>query len=92
MLLLPPQMKTQILPTQSHYPGQGRKSGVQFKRRYPIGAELVGPNETHFRVWAPKAQDVDVVLEESAVKEAKRSFHPLTREDGGYFAGSANAT
>src|SRR5438477_6198215 len=27
-------------------------------RRYPIGAELIGPNQTHFRVWAPKAQDV----------------------------------
>jgi maltooligosyltrehalose trehalohydrolase len=60
-------------------------------RRYPIGAELVGPNQTHFRLWAPKANDVDLVLEESAEKNSKRSFHPLRREDGGYFSGTANA-
>ncbi|HUE50497.1 MAG TPA: malto-oligosyltrehalose trehalohydrolase, partial [Candidatus Dormibacteraeota bacterium] len=60
-------------------------------RRYPIGAELIGPNQTHFRVWAPKANDVDLVLEESARKDAKRTFHPLEHEDGGYFSGSANA-
>src|SRR5439155_466181 len=59
-------------------------------RRYPIGAELIGPNQAHFRIWAPKAQDVDLVLEESAKKEAKRTFHPLEREDNGYFSGVAN--
>src|SRR5437899_12608056 len=59
-------------------------------RRYPIGAELLSPNQTHFRVWAPKEQDVDLVLEESAKKEAKRTFHPLEREDNGYFSGVAN--
>ncbi|MEP7015403.1 MAG: malto-oligosyltrehalose trehalohydrolase [Verrucomicrobiota bacterium] len=61
------------------------------KRRYPIGAELIGPNKTHFRVWAPKAKSVDLVLEESAVKNAHRTFHPLQREKGGYFSGSATA-
>src|SRR5213593_3681123 len=60
-------------------------------RRYPIGAEPIGSNQAHFRVWAPKAQDVDLVLEESAKKEAKRTFHPLEREDNGYFSGVANA-
>ena len=60
-------------------------------RRYPIGAELIGQNQTHFRVWAPKAQDVDVVLEESAKKDAERTFHPLEREEDGYFSGVANA-
>src|ERR1041384_8549370 len=59
-------------------------------RRYPIGAELIKPNETHFRIWAPKAQDVDLVLEESADKNAKRWFHPLQREKDGYFSGSAD--
>src|SRR5256885_14771017 len=59
-------------------------------RRYPIGAELISKNETHFRVWAPNAKDVDLVLEESAEKNAKRSFHPLKPEEGGYFSGSAN--
>ena len=60
------------------------------KRRYPIGAELIGPNETHFRIWAPKAQHVELVLEESAAKNAKRTFHPLDPEKGGYFSGAAN--
>jgi maltooligosyltrehalose trehalohydrolase len=63
---------------------------VSPQRRYPIGAELIGPNEIHFRLWAPKAEQVDVVLEESAAKEAKRTFHPLTREPGGYFSAAVS--
>ena len=62
----------------------------QAKRRYPIGAELIGENQTHFRVWAPKAQQVDVVLENAA--ESKPNFCPLIAEPGGYFSGTANAT
>jgi maltooligosyltrehalose trehalohydrolase len=61
------------------------------KRRYPIGAELIGENKTHFRVWAPKGQQLDLVLEESAAKNAKRTFHPLEGEEGGYFSGAATA-
>src|SRR5438067_4982468 len=59
------------------------------KRRYPIGAELVGEKQTDFRVWAPKAQQVDVVLEDTA--GAKPHFCSLTAEPGGYFSGAANA-
>ena len=62
-----------------------------FKRRYPIGAELIGPDQTHFRVWAPKAQRVDLVLEDSAAKTPGQEFHALAPEKGGYFSGSANA-
>jgi maltooligosyltrehalose trehalohydrolase len=57
-------------------------------RRYPIGAEPAGENETHFRVWAPKARELDVVLEESA--SPQRIFYPLTSEPGGYFSGAVN--
>src|SRR4029453_15615794 len=64
---------------------------VPAKRHYPIGAELIGENKTHFRVWAPKAQQVDLVLEESAAKNAKRTFHPLEAEEDGYFSDVANA-
>jgi len=60
------------------------------KRRYPIGAELIGESKTHFRVWAPKAQHVDLVLEESAAKNAGRTFHRLEAEEDGYFSGVAN--
>ena len=59
----------------------------QPKRRYPIGAELIGGNQTHFRVWAPKAREVDVVLEDTA--ETKPKFFSLTAESGGYFSGTA---
>jgi maltooligosyltrehalose trehalohydrolase len=61
----------------------------QAKRRYPIGAELVGEDQTHFRVWAPKAQEVEVVLDD--VSEGKSKIYPLTAEPGGYFSGAANA-
>jgi maltooligosyltrehalose trehalohydrolase len=60
------------------------------QRRYPIGAELIGPDQAHFRVWAPKAQRVDLVLEASAAKTPKQTFHALEAEKGGYFSGSAN--
>ena len=64
-------------------------SDVELKRRYPIGAELIGENQTHFRVWAPKAQEIDVVLENAAGAEPQ--FCSLTAEPGGYFSGAANA-
>jgi maltooligosyltrehalose trehalohydrolase len=60
----------------------------QAKRRYPIGAELIGENQTHFRVWAPKAQKVDVVLENAAGMNPQ--FCALTTEPGGYFSGAAS--
>ena len=58
------------------------------QRRYPIGAELIGEGRTHFRVWAPKAKRLDVVLESSLENEAARTFHPLEPESGGYFSGA----
>ncbi len=51
------------------------------KRRYPIGAEMTAQNETHFRVWAPKAWSLDVAHGED--------FFPLARESDGYFSGAA---
>ena len=46
---------------------------------------------THFRVWAPKANRVDVVLESSPENEAERTFHPLQHEGDGYFSGAITA-
>src|SRR5260370_21058051 len=88
------QRKKQIIETHSRSTTDGRETCVtdpREVRRYPVGAELIGANQTHFRVWAPKATSVDVVLEESAAKNAHRTFHPLQREDDGYFSASANA-
>src|SRR5205085_5048875 len=63
----------------------------QVQRRYPIGAELIGPDQAHFRVWAPKAQRVDLVLEGSAAKTPGQSFQGLEAEENGYFSGAAKA-
>jgi maltooligosyltrehalose trehalohydrolase len=67
----------------------GQKSDVHLQRRYPIGAEIISSNETHFRVWAPKVQQVDVVLESAGKNE--RRIYPLTREGGGYVSGVVEA-
>jgi maltooligosyltrehalose trehalohydrolase len=56
------------------------------KRCYPIGAEVIGENQTHFRVWAPKARELDVVVEHG--QNSKRTFHSLSPEPGGYFSGA----
>ena len=64
---------------------------AKIQRRYPIGAELIGEGRTHFRVWAPKAKRLDVVLESSPEDEAERTFHPLEAESGGYFSGAIAA-
>jgi len=64
---------------------------TRIQRRYPIGAELIDEGRTHFRVWAPKAKRVDVVLESSPENEADRTFHPLEAEDRGYFSGAVIA-
>ncbi len=58
------------------------------KRRYPIGAEVIDGNQTDFRVWAPKARELDVVVEDGA--NSKRVFHALTPEADGYFSGTIN--
>ncbi|MDQ6913650.1 MAG: malto-oligosyltrehalose trehalohydrolase, partial [Verrucomicrobiota bacterium] len=64
---------------------------TSFSRRYPIGAEIMGDGKTSFRVWAPKAKRVDLVLEKSADEDPARTFHPLEAEAGGYFSGTALA-
>ena len=51
------------------------------RRRLPIGAEYLPGEGTHFRVWAPAAREVDVVLDDGA------QAVPLRAETGGYFSG-----
>src|SRR4051794_6691198 len=64
---------------------------VKTERRYPIGAELIGENEAHFRVWAPKATELEIALEPDRKGEAPR-FYPMESEGNGYFSGSAEAS
>ena len=60
----------------------------QPKRRYPIGAELISENQTHFRLWAPKVRKLDVAVERGG--ESEPTFHSLMIEPGGYFSGTIN--
>src|SRR5215510_1715232 len=53
-------------------------------RRLPVGAEVMPRGGVHFRVWAPAAMTVEVVLDGDFSDAAA---HKLTEGDGGYFAG-----
>ena len=53
------------------------------ERRLAVGAEYLGSGRTNFRVWAPRARRIDVVLDENS--------SPLVREPGGYFAATIAA-
>src|SRR6476646_7708935 len=53
------------------------------RRRLPIGAEYGDDRRTHVRIWAPAANRVAVVIEETATQ--------LEREGDGYFNGLIDA-
>jgi len=57
-------------------------------RRVPIGAEYLGEGRTHVRVWAPRVQRVEVVLE----NRASTTLTPESGEHTGYFSGVVAAT
>ena len=52
------------------------------RRRLPIGAEVLPKGGVHFRVWAPHAKKLKVILEHSG----KMTGHELKNERGGYFS------
>jgi maltooligosyltrehalose trehalohydrolase len=53
-----------------------------------LGATCLDNGETRFRVWAPKARSLSVVL---FSEETSRTV-PLKREENGYFAGTVGET
>ncbi|MGH7277651.1 MAG: alpha-amylase family glycosyl hydrolase, partial [Candidatus Rokuibacteriota bacterium] len=55
------------------------------QRRGPIGAEIVKTGGVHFRVWAPHAGAVDVVLENEGRSSVTAALAP---DDDGYHAGT----
>ncbi len=57
---------------------ESQQSGVR-AWQMTLGA-CVEPNSVRFRVWAPKATGVDVVLLDERI-------HPLSKEGAGYFSG-----
>lgn len=59
-------------------------------RRFPAGAEVQPDGGTHFRVWAPAARTVELLLDAGGRERPM----PMDREDGGYYsvhAGDAGA-
>lgn len=61
-------------------------------RRLPVGAEVQPDGGVHFRVWAPRCQHVEVVLERDRVSSHGDSLvEELTSEDQGYFSGQPAA-
>jgi maltooligosyltrehalose trehalohydrolase len=61
-----------------------RSHDMNALRRFPIGAEVLADG-VHFRVWAPKRSQVDVVFE----GDSTPSPVPLKPEPDGYFSGLA---
>ena len=60
-------------------------------RRYPIGAEPHAPDRTHFRVWAPKAQRLEVAIQADGNRDSAPAVVELAPEGNGYFSGEAAA-
>ena len=53
------------------------------RKRLPIGAEVLGDSEVHFRVWAPRSREVEVVIDGPARGQA---VIRLDAEADGYFS------
>lgn len=71
----------------------GIKETAPACRRLPIGAELAPDGGVHFRVWAPRAARVDVVLEGGLSGGSREGSltTPLVPEGDGYFSGHVRA-
>jgi maltooligosyltrehalose trehalohydrolase len=64
----------------------GADGAPSSSRRLPVGAEVIPTGGVHFRVWAPVATCVEVVLEGGAGAPDRIA---LTPERDGYFSGDA---
>jgi len=58
-------------------------SAANIRRRLPIGAEVLGDGEVHFRVWSPRSREVEVVIDGQASDQA---VIRLAAEPNGYFS------
>jgi maltooligosyltrehalose trehalohydrolase len=60
---------------------------LKVSRRLPVGAEVQSGGGVHFRVWAPEAARVEVVLEADVSSPGEPSrLYALEREPRGYFS------
>src|SRR5215510_13208069 len=60
------------------------QAGSGNARRLPVGAEVLGDGEVHFRVWAPRSQRVEVIVGGGVCAQA---VIELNSETNGYFSG-----
>jgi maltooligosyltrehalose trehalohydrolase len=65
------------------------EKGAKVRRRLPVGAERVTATDAHFRVWAPRANEVELVVEEQGSRTRSVRLEP---EPDGYFSTVAEAT
>jgi maltooligosyltrehalose trehalohydrolase len=68
------------------------EKGAKVKRRLPVGAERVTATDAHFRVWAPRATEVELVLDDPLGAGARSRSVRLEPEPDGYFSTVAEAT
>ncbi len=54
---------------------------MSVSRKYPIGAEIAGERGVHFRVWAPRRKQLEIVLGENGSQATA-----LEPEGNGYFS------
>src|SRR2546423_12752673 len=57
------------------------------ERRFPIGAEVLPEGGVHFRLWAPRCQKVEVVIEGGPDHKRSGQAVELRAEEHGYFSG-----
>lgn len=64
---------------------------MKYSHSMPFGAELSDNGDVHFRLWAPKAQRVDVFLRNRQPGEVTQELLPLGKEEFGWFELKTNA-
>ena len=87
-----PPVTGSVQAVEAEYPKDGVKeyrqtlsntSSASLQRRLPIGAEVLADGEVHFRVWAPRSREVEIVIDDPAREPA---VIPLNAEPNGYFS------
>src|ERR1041385_1861430 len=69
--------------------GSNKRKGMAKKaheRRFPIGAEVLQEGGGPFRVWAPRCEKVEVMIE-GGPEHKRGPAIELSAEESGYFSG-----
>ncbi|HEX2604157.1 MAG TPA: malto-oligosyltrehalose trehalohydrolase [Oxalicibacterium sp.] len=59
-------------------------------RRLPVGAEVLPNGGVHFRVWAPRARELTLVLHRNGIASLAPNEIPMMPEDKGYWSCTAS--